>query len=301
MLTADLRHGVGDAGRARRLPAPAGGGREARPPASRAASSTCSPSRRSSGPVSWSGTRAGGDLPQAARGLRPGPAPRARLRPGRHAAPRPTRAVGHRAATLAKYADNMYPEMRHEGDPGYFVKPMNCPFHVLVYKSQIRSYRDLPMRLSELGSVYRYERLGVAARAATDRGGFTQDDSHIICREDQLVDEILGVFDLTLEIHRTFGFTDPVVDALDAAGRDDRDAGDGRAGDRAPCGRARTERPRLRGRRGRGFVLRAEGRLPLPRRDRPAVAAHDRAVRLRPARALRDGVRRARTTSGIAR
>ena len=109
-----------------------------------------------------------------------------------------------------KYADLMYPEMRHEGDPGYFVKPMNCPFHVLVYKSQIRSYRDLPIRLSELGSVYRYERLGVVHGLLRARG-FTQDDSHIICREDQLVDEILAVFDLTLEIHRTFGFTEPVV------------------------------------------------------------------------------------------
>jgi threonyl-tRNA synthetase len=110
----------------------------------------------------------------------------------------------------AKYADLMYPEMRREGDPGYFVKPMNCPFHVLVYKSQIRSYRDLPMRLSELGGVYRYERLGVVHGLLRTRG-FTQDDSHIVCREDQLVDEILGVFDLTLEIHRTFGFIDPVV------------------------------------------------------------------------------------------
>ena len=66
------------------------------------------------------------------------------------------------------------------------------------------------MRLSELGGVYRYERLGVVHGLLRTRG-FTQDDSHIVCREDQLVDEILGVFDLTLEIHRTFGFTDPVV------------------------------------------------------------------------------------------
>jgi threonyl-tRNA synthetase len=100
--------------------------------------------------------------------------------------------------------------MRHEGDPGYFVKPMNCPFHVLVFKSRIRSYRDLPMRLSELGGVYRYERLGVVHGLLRARG-FTQDDSHIICREDQLVEEILGVFDLTLEILGTFGFTEPVV------------------------------------------------------------------------------------------
>jgi threonyl-tRNA synthetase len=109
-----------------------------------------------------------------------------------------------------KYAELMFPEMRHEGDPGYFVKPMNCPFHVLIFKSSIRSYRELPIRLSELGSVYRYERLGVVHGLLRARG-FTQDDSHIICREDQLVDEILGVFDLTLEILGTFGFTEPAV------------------------------------------------------------------------------------------
>jgi threonyl-tRNA synthetase len=110
----------------------------------------------------------------------------------------------------AKYAELMYPEMRHEGDPAYFVKPMNCPFHVLIFRSRTRSYRELPMRLAELGGVYRYERLGVLHGLLRARG-FTQDDSHIICREDQLVEEILGVFDLTLEIHRTFGFRDPVV------------------------------------------------------------------------------------------
>lgn len=110
----------------------------------------------------------------------------------------------------AKYADNMYPEMQHEGDPAYFVKPMNCPFHVLIYKSSVRSYRDLPMRLSELGTVYRYERLG-ALHGLLRARGLTQDDSHIICREDQLIEEILEVFRLTLEIHATFGFEDPVV------------------------------------------------------------------------------------------
>jgi threonyl-tRNA synthetase len=110
---------------------------------------------------------------------------------------------------LAKYSDNMFPPMQTDtGD--YYVKPMNCPFHVLVYKSQVRSYRDLPMRLSELGTIYRHERLGALHGLLRIRGG-TQDDSHIICRPDQLVDEILEVFDLTLEIHRTFGFSDPIV------------------------------------------------------------------------------------------
>jgi threonyl-tRNA synthetase len=111
---------------------------------------------------------------------------------------------------LEKYRENMYPPM--EADTGdYYVKPMNCPFHVLVYKSQVRSYRDLPMRLSELGTVYRHEKAGTLHGLLRIRGG-TMDDSHIVCTPDQLIDEILGVFDLTLEVHRTFGFTDPVVE-----------------------------------------------------------------------------------------
>jgi threonyl-tRNA synthetase len=110
---------------------------------------------------------------------------------------------------LAKFAENMYPPMQDEqGD--YYVKPMNCPFHVLIYKSKTRSYRDLPMRLSELGTIYRHEKVGTLHGLLRIRGG-TQDDSHIICTPEQLVDEILRVFELTLEIHRTFGFSDPVV------------------------------------------------------------------------------------------
>jgi threonyl-tRNA synthetase len=110
---------------------------------------------------------------------------------------------------LEKYAELMYPPMQTEGGD-YYVKPMNCPFHVLVYKSRTRSYRDLPLRLSELGAVYRHEKTGVVHGLLRARG-FTQDDSHIICTPDQLVDELLGVFDLTLEIYGTFGFEDPVV------------------------------------------------------------------------------------------
>ncbi|HEX9236741.1 MAG TPA: threonine--tRNA ligase, partial [Actinomycetota bacterium] len=89
-------------------------------------------------------------------------------------------------------------------------KPMNCPFHVMIYKSKTRSYRELPMRLSELGTVYRYERAGVVHGLLRARG-FTQDDAHIICTEEQLLDEVVGVFDLTLDIYATFGFMDPVI------------------------------------------------------------------------------------------
>jgi threonyl-tRNA synthetase len=110
---------------------------------------------------------------------------------------------------LAKYRNNMYPAMEDE-NAEYFIKPMNCPFHVLIYKSRTRSYRDLPMRLFELGTIYRHELLGTLHGLMRIRGG-TQDDSHIICREDQLVEEILKVFDLILEIYQAFGFTHPEV------------------------------------------------------------------------------------------
>ena len=88
---------------------------------------------------------------------------------------------------------------------------MNCPLHVLIYKSQTRSYRELPIRMSELGTVYRYERPGTLHGLLRIRG-LTIDDAHIFCRPDQLVEEILRVFDLTLEVHRTFGFTDPEIE-----------------------------------------------------------------------------------------
>src|SRR2546426_794263 len=103
----------------------------------------------------------------------------------------------------------MYPAMKDE-NAAYFLKPMNCPFHVLIYKSRTRSYRDLPMRLFELGTIYRHELLGTLHGLMRIRGG-TQDDSHIICREDQLVEEILKVFDLIQEVYAAFGFIDPIV------------------------------------------------------------------------------------------
>jgi threonyl-tRNA synthetase len=118
---------------------------------------------------------------------------------------------------LEKFAENMYPPM-HDEQSDYYVKPMNCPFHVLIYKSRVRSYRELPIRLSELGTIYRHEQLGALHGLMRIRGG-TQDDSHIICTPDQLVDEILAVFDLTLEIHRTFGFTEPVVNLSTLPGK----------------------------------------------------------------------------------
>jgi threonyl-tRNA synthetase len=107
---------------------------------------------------------------------------------------------------LQFFQENMFPGMDVDGQE-YYVKPMTCPFHVEIYKSRVRSYRDLPIRLGELANVYRYERAGVLHGLLRVRG-FKQDDAHIFCRPDQVSDEVLGVIDLTLEIMGAFGFSD---------------------------------------------------------------------------------------------
>ena len=103
------------------------------------------------------------------------------------------------------YSENMYPPMVLDGGDEYLVKPMNCPFHVLIYGSRGRSYRDLPIRLSELGSVYRYERSGVIHGALRARG-FTQDDSHTFCTRQQLPAELDMHLLFVLSWLRDFGF-----------------------------------------------------------------------------------------------
>jgi len=102
------------------------------------------------------------------------------------------------------YRENMYSPMEIEGID-YEIKPMNCPFHIHVYKTSLRSYKNLPLRYAELGTVYRYERSGVLHGLLRVRG-FTQDDAHIFCREDQIEDEILAVLEFTLFLLRVFGF-----------------------------------------------------------------------------------------------
>lgn len=108
---------------------------------------------------------------------------------------------------LGFYADSMYPEMELDHGDGYYVKPMNCPFHILVFKSRSHSFRELPLRLFELGTVYRYERSGVLHGLLRARG-FTQDDSHIFCTRGQLGDELQNLLDFTLMVIRDFGFTE---------------------------------------------------------------------------------------------
>ncbi len=104
------------------------------------------------------------------------------------------------------YRENMYSPIDIEGQQ-YYLKPVNCPFHMLAYKSQIRSYRDLPLRWAELGTVYRYERSGVLHGLMRVRG-FTQDDAHIICAPEQMVDEIREVLSFSVQMWEAFGFTD---------------------------------------------------------------------------------------------
>jgi threonyl-tRNA synthetase len=104
------------------------------------------------------------------------------------------------------YADGMYPPMELDG-ASYYPKPMNCPFHVAVYQSSQRSYRDLPRRFFELGAVYRYELSGAIHGLLRSRG-FTQDDSHIFCTPDQIPGELASLLDFTLSVLRAFGFED---------------------------------------------------------------------------------------------
>jgi threonyl-tRNA synthetase len=108
---------------------------------------------------------------------------------------------------LDYYADYMYPGMSLDNDQEYRVKPMNCPFHILVYRSRARSYRELPIRLSELGAVYRYEKSGVVHGLLRARG-FTQDDSHTFCTEDQLADELALHLDFVITWLEDAGFTE---------------------------------------------------------------------------------------------
>ena len=105
---------------------------------------------------------------------------------------------------LSFYKENMFPPMEFDNIE-YQLKPMNCPFHIAIYKSRMRSYREFPIRWAELGTVYRYERSGVLHGLLRVRG-FTQDDAHIFSRPEQLQEEIVNILDLNFKILRTFGF-----------------------------------------------------------------------------------------------
>jgi threonyl-tRNA synthetase len=108
---------------------------------------------------------------------------------------------------LEWYAEAMYPGMEMDGGADYYLKPMNCPFHILIYQSHLRSYRELPLRLFEFGTVYRYEKSGVV-QGLTRARGFTQDDAHIFCTHEQMVDEITGALRFVLDLLRDYGLDD---------------------------------------------------------------------------------------------
>ncbi|KAK2146814.1 hypothetical protein LSH36_583g02032 [Paralvinella palmiformis] len=107
---------------------------------------------------------------------------------------------------LDYYSENMYPPMQMDR-MDYYIKPMNCPFHIMIYKTKTRSYHELPLRWGELGTVYRYERSGVLHGLFRVRG-FTQDDAHIFCTPAQVYDEIVEVLRFSLSIWNAFGFSD---------------------------------------------------------------------------------------------
>jgi len=111
---------------------------------------------------------------------------------------------------LGFYKDSMYSPMPID-EQNYYLKPMNCPFHIMIYKSRMRSYRDLPLRWAELGTVYRYERSGTLHGLFRVRG-FTQDDAHIICTPGQIEGEILRVLDFSISILAAFGFSDNKIE-----------------------------------------------------------------------------------------
>ncbi len=104
------------------------------------------------------------------------------------------------------YSENMFKRMELE-DAEYQLKPMNCPFHILIYRDRLHSYRDLPVRLGELGTVYRYERSGVMHGLFRVRG-FTQDDAHIFCTPEQIEDEVVSCLQFAIDTLQTFGFTE---------------------------------------------------------------------------------------------
>ena len=109
------------------------------------------------------------------------------------------------------YADGMYPPMQLDEGTDYYLKPMNCPFHILIYQSRQRSYRDLPLRLFEFGTVYRYEKSGVV-HGLTRARGFAQDDAHIFCTLEQASDELARALDFVLDLLRDYGLDDFYVE-----------------------------------------------------------------------------------------
>ena len=184
------------------------------------------------------------------------------------------------------YSDSQFPPIEFDDGERYLLKPMNCPHHIMIYKAKPRSYRDLPVRLAEFGTVYRFEQSGELSGMTRVRG-FTQDDAHIFCTEEQVADEFRGCLEMTQTVLASLGmndyrvrlgFRDPKSDKYVGGSRS---LGPGRGG--AQSGLRVDELARHVDRAGRSGVLRAEGRLRRHRLHRPRMAARHRAARLQPA------------------
>jgi threonyl-tRNA synthetase len=194
---------------------------------------------------------------------------------------------------LQNYADIMYSPMLID-EQAYRAKPMNCPGHIMIYNSRKHSYRELPIRFAELGTVYRYERSGVLHGMERVRG-FTQDDSHIFCTPDQLQSEVQGILDLMHHLLSTFGYS---YDCY-LATRPKRSTWARTRSGRSPrtrCARRWRRRACRTSRRGRRRVLRAQDRREVEGRARPRVAVPDDPGGPEPAQALRRPLHRARRT-----
>ncbi len=199
------------------------------------------------------------------------------------------------------YMDSMFTPIVMEDDEQYLLKPMNCPHHIMIYKSKPRSYRDLPLRLAEFGTVYRYEQSGELSGMTRVRG-FTQDDAHIFCTDEQVADEFRGCMEMTQFVLDCLGLNDYRVRLGFRDPDSDKYVGDADNWERAQQSLVEVcEQPghRSADRAGRGGVLRPQGRFRGHRLHRPRVAAGHRAAGLQPAQpgAVRPGVHRRRQSA----
>ena len=195
----------------------------------------------------------------------------------------------HTSGHLPYYKDTMFPPMEFEGSD-YYLKAMNCPMHNLIFRSRGRSYRELPLRLFEFGSVYRYEKSGVV-HGLTRVRGMTQDDSHSYVTPEQAPGEVKHLLDFVLGLLRDFGHRRLLPRAVDPrrlqAGQVRRLRRGLGGGHQGPRGRRRRVGPRARPRPRRCRVLRPEDLGAGARRHRPDLADVDHPVRLQPAEGLR--------------
>ena len=189
-------------------------------------------------------------------------------------------------------------------DAEYQLKPMNCPFHILIYRGRLHSYRDLPVRLGELGTVYRYERSGVMHGLLRVRG-FTQDDAHIFCTPEQVEDEVVNCLQFAIDTLQTFGFDEYEAELSTwdggASGKYDGTPEQWELGENALKRAAIAAQLGREDLAGRSSVLRSEDRRQAGGRHRPSMAAFHRSIRFHAAAPLRSGIYRAKTANSISR